>query len=164
MPFLVYALPVAAAAAITIAAAVTRNASRARSLARLALVASVVAVLAVTLTPQSGHNDRQELPFAEIAAALRDWRDLGLAAGVLGNVFLFAPLGAALSCCAVSRRRAVATGAALSVVVECLQLVVPGRTSAVDDVLLNTAGTALGYWAASILLRRSEKQRGATRP
>ncbi|HEY6962925.1 MAG TPA: VanZ family protein [Gaiellaceae bacterium] len=121
---------------------------------RTAALAATAAILIVTLTPEPGANERQLVPLAEILDALRQPKDGGLVVGVIGNLMLFAPLGAALAAAGVSLRGAVLGGAALSAAVETAQLLVPGRTTAVDDLLLNAAGTALGYIAAATFARR----------
>lgn len=67
-----------------------------------------------------------------------------------GNVVVFAPLGAtlalALSGRPVEHRLLLATliGAGLSLTIELLQTAIPTRVTALDDWLLNTAGTATG--------------------
>ncbi len=77
----------------------------------------------------------------------------------LGNMLVFAPLGAALAVALAGCRpirRAVLLGAAVSVAFEFIQIYIPGRVVATDDVLLNAAGTALGAaaaWAAVPALR-----------
>ena len=70
-------------------------------------------------------------------------------ADVLGNVMLFAPLGAALAWTGRRVWRATLIGAVLSITIETAQLVVPGRYATLSDVLTNTAGAALG---AALLL------------
>lgn len=84
---------------------------------------------------------------------------------LLGNVFAYALLGAAL-CFAWSTRRAGAraatgaalaagaaatlAGAALSLSMEAAQACLSGRTSALPDVVANTAGTALGWFGTRL--------------
>ena len=69
--------------------------------------------------------------------------DGALADGVL-NAALFLPLGAALSVAGWRPGRTIALGALLSLGVETLQFVIPGRDPSLSDVLFNTLGTALG--------------------
>ncbi len=69
--------------------------------------------------------------------------------GLTGNVVVFVPLGATLALALQGslRRRALGAtllGAALSLVIELAQAALPSRVSALDDWLLNTAGTAIG--------------------
>ena len=67
-----------------------------------------------------------------------------------GNVVVFAPLGAALALALgdkpAGRRLLLATltGAGLSLAIELAQMAIPTRVAALDDLLLNTAGTASG--------------------
>jgi glycopeptide antibiotics resistance protein len=70
-----------------------------------------------------------------------------------GNVAVFVPLGLAVAIALgdkpVRRRLLLATlaGAGLSLLIELVQIALPSRVSAVDDWLLNTAGTAIGALA-----------------
>ncbi len=67
-----------------------------------------------------------------------------------GNIVVFVPLGAALALAldGLSTRRrlllATLTGAGLSLSIELLQITIPSRVTAADDLLLNTVGTAIG--------------------
>ena len=79
----------------------------------------------------------------------------------LGNIALFLPSGLILPL--VYRRldrwwKVILAGAALSLSVELLQLLLPQNVSDVDDVLLNTLGTAIGcgIWELVRLCRRHE--------
>lgn len=97
------------------------------------------------------------IPFADIVKVLRDPGSpgLGVAANLLGNVVLLAPLGFLLPLFWAyfrSGRRTVLCGLALSVSIEVIQLVSGGVTS-VDDVLLNTLGVWLGWLCALAALR-----------
>jgi len=67
------------------------------------------------------------------------------AADIILNVALFAPFGAALAFWLRRERLApVALGALVSIGIETLQLVIPGRDPNPGDVLANTLGAALG--------------------
>lgn len=97
------------------------------------------------------------IPFIDIAKVLRDPGSpgLGVAANLLGNVLLLAPLGFLLPLFwAYFRRggRTVLCGLLLSVSIEGIQLISGGVTS-VDDVLLNTLGVWLGWLCAGAALR-----------
>ena len=64
---------------------------------------------------------------------------------LIGNLLLFVPLGVGLAIAGARRRTAVRIGAAFSLVVELLQLiVVPGRDPALTDLVANTLGTFVG--------------------
>ena len=118
--------------------------------ANVALVASVVAVLSLTLAPgYTGDEDLELAPLGEIVDALTPPFE-PLLAEIILNVLLFVPLGAALALRGVSVGRTVLAAVALSATIELAQLlVVSGRTTSVDDVLLNTAGAWMGHAALS---------------
>jgi hypothetical protein len=78
--------------------------------------------------------------------------DRGVADALL-NVTLFAPFGAALAFARVRPWRIVLAGFALSVLVELLQLYIPGRDPSYGDLLFNTAGAGMGA-AIPFLLSR----------
>ncbi len=87
---------------------------------------------------------------------------------VLGNVAVFIPLGAALGCATLigrPRRRfwpwwlsVTGAGLLLSLFIEIAQLAIPSRVTDVDDVILNTLGTAAGALLAWGLLRSIGKR------
>ncbi len=114
-----------------------------------ALAASIALILLVTLTPTHAHHELHLRPLHDVFAAFDPSLDLVRLVGVIGNVVLFAPLGAALRSRGTELRWAVLAGLALSTAVEVAQLVVPGRTTSVDDVLLNTLGVVAGYLLAA---------------
>ena len=111
-------------------------------LKRAALGASLALVLAITLRPVSGPNDVVLSPWA--AQQLNG-------VNVVGNVALFALPSAVLWHLGWSLRRAVVAGFALSLLIELLQLAIPGRTTATGDVLCNTLGAAVGWLLAARL-------------
>ena len=69
--------------------------------------------------------------------------DFGLA-DFIANVILFMPLAAGLSGMGVSWRSTVLVLFGLSAGIELVQLVIPGRESALGDIVANTSGAALG--------------------
>ncbi len=86
----------------------------------------------------------------------------GGADGIL-NVLLFFPLGFAMMA-ATGNARVVALSAALSILIEVLQGVIPGRYPALGDVVYNTVGGAAGIGCAVIakqLLWPSRRLAGA---
>ena len=97
-------------------------------------------ILGVTLVPLTPDARR-----ASVLCLL--CRDGALADGVL-NAALFLPLGAALSHAGWRSLRALLTGAGLSLGVEALQLVIPGRDPSLADVVFNSLGAALGIAVA----------------
>ena len=110
-------------------------------------------ILALTLRP--GHLVPPEnLNLVPLAGILDEWRNVRGPIGLLnnaGNVALFVPLGF-LAVRATGRRgSAIAAAAAFSAGIEFVQYFI-GRSADVDDVLLNTAGAALGV-ALAVLVR-----------
>jgi glycopeptide antibiotics resistance protein len=119
----------------------------------LALVAALLLIAVVTLSPRPGGTLVELVPLTDLREAVGE-RDLGLLFKSVANVLLFVPFGAALGLYDVSLRAALVAGSTLSSVVEVVQFaVVPGRTSSVDDVVLNTVGAVLGYLLVSRLRR-----------
>jgi glycopeptide antibiotics resistance protein len=107
----------------------------------VALLAAVALILLLTLWPHDSPNRLRLRPLSDITFV-----------GVVGNLLLFLPFGAALCLRRLKLAAAVAVGFAFSVSIELTQLAVHGRTTSVDDVVLNTIGTAAG-WATVALLR-----------
>ena len=105
----------------------------------VALVATVVVIAALTLSPRSGSNDLQLHPFGDFVPV-----------DAVENLLLFLPLGVAL-CLRRTLHAAAATGLAFSASIELAQLVVPGRTTSIDDVIFNSLGTALGWTIVALV-------------
>ena len=121
----------------------------------LALAAALVLIAVVTLSPRGGSTRVELMPLADLREAVGA-RDLALLLKSFANVLLFVPLGATLGLCDVSLRAALLAGVALSGAVEVAQFVlVPGRTTSVDDIVLNTVGALLGYLLVTGLRRRT---------
>jgi glycopeptide antibiotics resistance protein len=130
-----------------------------------ALYAAVLAV--VTLAPirwgadlaRYRNNWRPQLvPVWNLVTRLRDGdRALAILGGAAGNVALFLPLGFLLPLLMPRLDRlwrTVGAGFALSTAIELTQLAFPGvRRSDVNDVLMNTLGTALGFLAWRLAAR-----------
>ncbi|MGD2115472.1 MAG: VanZ family protein [Acidobacteriota bacterium] len=121
---------------------------------------AVAAVLVVTLRPDDLAVSTNLKPLEHHGRALRALfggeganREVlvrYLATDVLGNLVLFLPVGLAVAG-AVGRWPPVARllvagafGVGLSVVIELIQLGVPGRASDVDDVIFNGIGAVVG--------------------
>ena len=122
----------------------------------LALIASVAAIIAVTFVPTHGGIDFQLTPLAEVIAAFTPPLQRSDLLEVAGNVFLFAPLGAVLFLRGLPLTEAALAGVVFSIGIEVAQLLVPGRTTSVDDVLLNALGAVLGYSLATLWFQRRE--------
>ena len=100
------------------------------------LVACLGAIAAMTLVPLHGPHNVDLRPGAEPLV------------GEIANLILFAPLGGVLCLRRWHWMKAVGAACALSVTIEVVQRVIPGRTTSVDDVLFNTLGAALGWLLA----------------
>lgn len=97
------------------------------------------------------------VPFRMFADYLEDLRSCGGFFTILnffGNLCVFVPLGLfpALLFPRESWKKAAATGFGMSLFVECAQYFL-GRSSDIDDVILNTAGAILGYGVFCLLRR-----------
>src|SRR3989442_6439256 len=104
---------------------------------RLAIVVSLLPILAVTLCPSGG--ERVEPMLRCIVCGERGVAD------VIVNVILFVPFGAALSVAGTRLLRVCLVAALFSGAIELTQLFVPGRDSSLSDVMSNTTGAAVGY-------------------
>ncbi|HEV8263711.1 MAG TPA: VanZ family protein [Gemmatimonadales bacterium] len=132
------------------------------ALHRWFVVASLAAVLAVTLFPSA--SDEPERWVTCVVCGERGTAD------VLLNVLLFLPLGAALTGVGLPLSRCVLGGALLSAGIEFAQLYIPGRDPSVGDVVFNTVGSGLGaglvaaapYWLLPTPLRAAPLFRAAT--
>lgn len=103
---------------------------------RMPLVAIVLAVLLLTLTPFAG---LERAPFSYCVGCEHRY----LADGIL-NLALFVPLGFLATSAAENRWKGFAAGVALSVFIEIVQTLVPGRDPGLTDIIFNSAGAAVG--------------------
>ena len=121
----------------------------------VALVASVAAILALTLIPMrhritGGAHEVQLVPLGEIVGAIAAL-DKRLLLEEASNTLLFVPFGAALKLRGFAFGKTALAAFALSGAVEIAQLLfVSGRWTSVDDVVLNTLGAVLGYALVSL--------------
>jgi glycopeptide antibiotics resistance protein len=131
----------------------TLRASFRRAALELALSAWVAGLLIFTIPPAASLGTRTlELrPFVELPRGIRTT----VYAQMAGNAALFVPFGALVPVqwpTLDSSRRVLVAAGTLSLVIEVAQFVIgTGRQSSVTDVILNTAGAALGYGAFSLV-------------
>ena len=111
----------------------------------VALATSVAAILVLTLFPIDDEKEVQLLPLGDIVEALMPPVDAARLLAETANILLFVPFGAVLVLRGFRIGKTAVIGFALSAAVECAQLLVSGRTTSVDDLLLNTLGAVLGY-------------------
>ena len=138
MRFETYGLIVGAALVLYVA----DSAGRRHLGSRQVLAACLLAIFAITLVPAQGPRQPQLRP-GEASPV-----------GDVANLVLFAPLGAVLFLRRRRPGRAVLAACALSVSIELLQRVIPGRTTSLDDVISNTLGALAGYLLARALWSR----------
>lgn len=77
-----------------------------------------------------------------------------------GNIVLFIPFGIALPLKFPRFRRAmlvISSGALLSTLIEYIQFQIPSRWTDVDDVILNTFGTMIGF-SVFVLINKNSTQ------
>ncbi|NDI50491.1 VanZ family protein [Goekera deserti] len=127
----------------------------ARTCVRVLLAGAVATVLVMTLVAGSawGAGSYNLVPGTTIAAQLASSNGSLALGNLAGNVLVFVPIG--LLGVLGTRCRpgtVVAAGGGLSVAIELSQYVT-GRSADVDDVLLNTLGTAVGVAVAVAGLR-----------
>jgi hypothetical protein len=109
-----------------------------RRRAALAASGSIILIIALlTLRPVTSELLAAERAFCVIC---------GPHGGVdfILNIALFVPLGAALRLAGLARARAILLGVAVTVAIELLQLLIPGRITSLGDLIANSAGGALG--------------------
>jgi glycopeptide antibiotics resistance protein len=127
----------------------------------VALIASVAAIVVLTLFPIDDPTDVQLVPLGDITDALTPPVEAERLLTEMANVLLFVPLGVVFALRGFRLGAAAGLGLALSAAVELTQLlVVSGRTTSVDDLLLNTLGVVLGH----TLLARFLPARHASSP
>jgi hypothetical protein len=130
-----------------------RLAAPRRWLCAALLIASLVFVLGVTLVPSSG-PDTGTFHWCVLCG------DFGLS-DAIANVVLFFPLAIGLRCSGVSGPKTVALALLLSTTIEVAQLWVPGRESALGDIVSNTLGAALAVGSVRWLQVRRRSGLGA---
>ena len=138
----------------------------------LAAVAVLLAVGCVTLGPTWLVADARRAVVAAVEALAAPWPGTVHRAQIedAANVLLFVPVGALAAW--VLRRSGpllpLVSGAAVSVLVELAQTLLPGRVPDLVDVATNTAGAAVGVAFATLLSRTgrltSPRRGGVRRP
>jgi hypothetical protein len=116
-------------------------------LARRALLGgATVPILVLTLGPVAA------LPGADTALLSVEVTGLRGLADALANLLLFVPFGMAAALCAPGWRRPVVWAAGVSLFIELVQLIIPGRFTSPVDLAVNTLGAAAGV----LLTRRAD--------
>ena len=107
------------------------------------LIAALAFIAVLTLTPRGGPTKHHVWPFEEIVPALE--HPLRSAVNLVGNLLLFVPFGASLASFRFPALATIGLGCVTSMCIEIAQHFISGRTSATDDILLNTVSAAIGY-------------------
>jgi glycopeptide antibiotics resistance protein len=109
----------------------------------------VALIAALTLTPIRGDSVVEVSELGDVLEAFSESETQFLLDFVLeaaANILLFVPLGAALSYRRLSLGKTATYGFVVSTAVEGAQwLLIPGRTTSLDDIVLNTLGTVIGH-------------------
>ena len=91
------------------------------------------------------------IPFREIIRFWNSRHQMGriVVINLVGNIGAFLPFGLFVPIISIKLRKAwkvILLGALLSMTVELLQLVTRVGSGDIDDIILNTFGTIIGYW------------------
>ncbi|PRO64507.1 VanZ family protein [Alkalicoccus urumqiensis] len=127
-----------------------------QSLLDVFLLASLSGILLVTLLPNSTGSEQiiQLMPLGSVVELIQHATDISTLIRILGfNILLFIPLGAALALKFDKLRYSILFSFCLSSFIEMTQLLLPGRTTNIDDVFLNTFGAVLGLLAGKVAKR-----------
>ena len=119
--------------------------SKRRDLAAALLGASVATILWVTiLSRDSTTSMAYSEPFHTFTSIVRNIQR-GIRGNMLGNILLFVPFGFLLQIMWNSRMwKTIGIGTALSTFIEIAQLITHRGMFDLDDIILNTAGMAVG--------------------
>ncbi len=117
---------------------------------------SVALIAALTLAPMGGDGKAEVSELNDVAEAFRetDMRFLlDFMLEAIANIVLFVPFGAALSMRGYSIIKTAGYGLVVATAVEGAQwLLIPGRTTSLDDLMLNALGAVVGHALLSRLL------------
>lgn len=137
-----------------------------RAASRTLLGASLLAILILTLSGSGGAGGVNLVPFRGIIGELGNVNSRLGALNLAGNVLMYVPIGLlAPPALRWGIGRVTAAAFALSVMIECAQRAL-GRSSDMDDVILNTLGAFVGAVIACsvIFLMRRRAQRAIREP
>ncbi|PKR78757.1 VanZ family protein [Halalkalibacillus sediminis] len=127
----------------------------------LLLLGSILWIIGMTIFPlEIGMPDRYSrpsnnfVPFSSIKDLLSHSYSMVPLRNIAGNIILFVPLGFMLALKFSklnSLIRIGSVGLLISTVIELIQLSLPIRAFDIDDIILNTLGTMIGFFAMKIL-------------
>lgn len=134
-------------------------------------------ILCLTLAPMRINRPGEpavvrKVPFDSVRHFFKEGWTLDMLINLPGNIGAFVPMGIFVGALAGPRGRAwhaALAGAAFSLTVEGLQYATRSRVTDIDDVILNTLGSLLGYacfrawvWASASARSMREKRRSST--
>jgi hypothetical protein len=137
-----------------------------RGASRALLAGSLLAILILTLSGSGGAGGVNLVPFRGIIGQLGNVNSRLGGLNLAGNVLMYVPMGLlAPSALRWGVGRVTAAAFTLSATIECTQRAL-GRSSDVDDVILNTLGALVGAVIAYslIVLTRRRAQRAIREP
>ncbi|MCM3728944.1 VanZ family protein [Neobacillus cucumis] len=119
-------------------------------LINLLFIFSLIFIVRYTMFPNSSlgigmsRGEINLIPFKSLGNPLSP----GFVVNVGGNILLFIPFGLVLPLKfnKIDRLQiATLIGLSVSIMIECIQLTMPNRTTDINDVILNTLGTYIGF-------------------
>lgn len=134
---------------------------------RYVLLTYVICVLFLTLMPQAGSAQGEAkanlIPFFSVIYAVNSGHTTAMYLIIL-NVIMFVPMGALLPCVFKKAKHFAVTALislGVTLLIEIIQIFLPGRAFDIDDVLFNAIGAVLGYafYAAFMRVCRKEKRK-----
>ncbi|WP_372586581.1 VanZ family protein [Priestia megaterium] len=117
-------------------------------------LSSILFILYLTMFPKSSlgigvnRGDINLIPFHMIKYLFYHHSFIGFIINTFGNLILFIPFGFVLTFkfrWVNNVFKVLLIGMLLSSCIECVQLFMPNRWTDIDDVILNTLGTGIGY-------------------
>ena len=126
-------------------------------LAHILFVFAVFFIIIMTLLnpapppslPIAKSIENNYVPFVIINELINTNSYIVMAYNIIGNIALFIPLGLSLPLKYTKMRKftyCIFVGFSFSVGIELCQLLLPHRQTDIDDVILNTLGTIIGYY------------------
>jgi len=128
-----------------------------------ALFVYLIMLFTQTFIVNAGQNSIEVIPFRIITTQLFDiWRSKNglrnFIFNVAGNIGVFVPVGFLLAyLCNNNIKKTVLHGCIISIFIELVQIPL-ARTTDIDDVILNTTGTAIGFLIYKLINRIFKKR------
>lgn len=92
-------------------------------------------------------------PFHSIGHLIKDIQRGGLRGNFIGNILLFIPVGLLTPMMTGWKKRTIAVGTGLSLLIEIVQLASHKGVFDPDDIILNTLGCMIGYFVLSAAVK-----------